>query len=386
MNYNKYVEDLHRNFSVFDEDRSLFEKIIETSTERREDILRDVHILRERVGLAYALLALYRQQVNSGFVLSDPLKPKRKEEKRFFDLDTGITFRLEWNPDRELRHDHQLLIERKVIAEDVDKTKLINPDKKGEPCFLCEYNIKRQNPGEILLEIDLAGDKYYAGANFAYITNNHFTIMSVEHQPQQYRKKIIEVLNDFIDKTDGYFRAIFNGLAGASIEEHEHLQVTTEKFPIEEIKIENKNVVYNNNDIRISQPKYYVPVWIVEGRDKTKIEIAADRIIGAWHRLNEQDHTENIISAKSGYLYRTFVILRDKNKLAGNKVGKKGATAAFETGGNIILSYEPRVKSKGETNERETFDRANLETVKRLLKEISPERQLTEVEFTHIRD
>ncbi len=386
MNYNKYIEDLHRKFGVFDEDQLLFEKIIETPTERREDILKDVYILRERVGLAYVLLALYRQQVNSGFVLADPLRPEGKEEKRFFDPDTGITFRLLWNPDRELRHNRQLLIERKVIAEGVDKTKLINPDKKGEPCFLCEYNIKRQHPGEILLEIDLAGDKYYAGANFAYITNNHFTIMSAEHRPQQYRKRILDVLNDLVDKTDGYFRSIFNGLAGASIEEHEHLQVTTEKFPIEEIKTEDKDVVYNSNDIRISQPKYYVPVWTVEGRDKTKIEIAADRIIGAWHRLNEQDHTENIISAKSGHLYRTFVILRDKKKLAGDKAGKKGCMAAFETGGNIILSYDPKVENREETNERETFDRANLETVKRLLEEISPERQLTGVEFTHIGD
>ena len=105
-----------------------------------------------------------------------------------------------------------------------------------------------------------------------------------------------------------------------------------------------------------------------------------------WHRLNERDHTENIISGKSGDIYRTFVILRDKNKLAGDKVGKKGAMAAFETGGNIILSYKPKVKSEGETNERETFDNANLETVERLLEEISPERQLTEVEFTHIGD
>ena len=60
--------------------------------------------------------------------------------------------------------------------------------------------------------------------------------------------------------------------------------------------------------------------------------------------------------------------------------------AAFETGGNIILSYKPKVKSEGETNKRETFDNANLETVERLLEEISPERQLTEVEFTHIGD
>ena len=52
---------------------------------------------------------------------------------------------------------------------------------------------------------------------------------------------------------------------------------------------------------------------------------------------------------------------------------------SFETGGRIILSYEPEVKSGKKTNERETFDKANLETIKGLLKDISPEKQLTEI-------
>ena len=51
--------------------------------------------------------------------------------------------------------------------------------------------------------------------------------------------------------------------------------------------------------------------------------------------------------------------------------------ASFEAGGNIILSYEPEVTIGKETNERETFDKANLETVKELLKDITPEKQLT---------
>lgn len=378
----KYIEDLHWIFGVSDEAKSLFEKIIKASTKERENILKDIDELRTDVGLSYALLALYRQQVNSGFVLADPLKTEGKKEKRFFDFNTDITFRLQWNPDRELRKNHPLLIERGVIAKNVDETKLINRDKNGKACYLCKTNIDEQFPGEILLEIDLADEQFYVGANFAYITNNHFTVMNAKHQDQQtqipsqkYRKEIPTILNDFIDNTGGHFRAIFNGLAGASIEEHEHLQVTTEKFPIEEIKIEDKDVVYKSNDIRVSQPqKYYVPVWIVEGWDKTKIEIATDRIIGAWHRLNEQNHTENIISAKSGYLYRTFVILRDRNKLPGNKAGKKGPMAAFETGGNIVLSYEPKVNIK-DINEKQTFDNASPEKVKQLLKEISPDEQ-----------
>ncbi|MFQ5841366.1 MAG: DUF4922 domain-containing protein [Thermodesulfobacteriota bacterium] len=372
MDY-KYIEDLHRKFRVSDEMKSLFEKVVETPTERGEDILRDAHMLIERADLAYALLALYRQQVNSGFVLADPLKPEGKEEKIFFDNETGITFRLQWNPDRELRNDHELLIERGVIAEHVDETILINKDESGKACYLCKANVHVQNPGEILLEIDLAGDRYYAGANFAYITNNHFTIMSAVHRPQQYRKNILKSLNDFIDKTGGYFRAIFNGLAGASIEGHEHLQVTTAEFPIEEIRIESRDVMYKSGDIRVSQPKYYIPVWVVEGTDKTKVEDATDKIIRKWHSLDDQYRTENIISSRLGNRYRTFIVLRDKRKLAGK--GKRGSMGAFETGGNIVLSYEPRVDDSREINEKHTFDKADLETIKELLRAISPEKQ-----------
>ena len=376
MNH-KYIEEVHKKFNASDESQSLFEEIIDLPSNRREDILKDLHVLIHDTGLAYALLALYRQQVNSGFVLADPLNAEEKEEKIFFDPDTGVKFHVQWNPDRELRKNHDLLIERGVIAEKGNETKLINRDTNGTACYLCKANIDVQNPGEILLDMNLRGEKYYAGANFAYITNNHYTIMSEEHRPQRYQKKILEVLNDFQDKTGGYFRTIFNGLAGASIEEHEHIQATTEDFPIERLKIEKRDIIHQNKDIRVLNPKYYCPIRVVEGTGRTKIEDAADKIISKWLDLDEQYHTVNIIAAKPDSQYRIFIILRDKRKLAGN--GKSGAMASFEAGGRIILSYEPKVKSGKETNERETFDKANLKTIKGLLKDITPEKQLREI-------
>ena len=369
----KYVEDLHRKFQASADARSLFEKIAEAPAEMREDVLRDVNRLIGAVGFSYALLALYRQQVNQGFVLSDPLKPEGKERKTFTDPHTGMTLRIEWNPDRELRKEHQTLRERGIIAKDIKETDLIHKNKMGKACYLCKANIDVQNPREILLKTDLASNRYYTGANFAYITNNHFTIMSAEHRPQRYRKSILKVSNDFIDKTDGIFRVMFNGLAGASIEEHEHLQATTEKIPIEDIKIGNQDVIYKFDDLSVSHPKYYIPVWVVEGTNKAKAEDAADKIIRKWHRLDQHHHTENIIASRIGDQYRTFILLRDKRKLAGT--GKRGAMAAFEAGGNIVLSYEPKVNDRREINEKQTFDQASLETIKILLKEISPEDQ-----------
>ncbi|MHC4618803.1 MAG: DUF4922 domain-containing protein [Planctomycetota bacterium] len=369
-----YTEDLHRLFTASENAKSLFEEIAAAPVEERERMLRSLGALRKEAGLGYALLALYRQQVNSGFVLADPLSTRGKREKAFSDPATGITFRLQWNPDRELRKNHGLLIERNVIKAGADETKLVNRDENGKACYLCKANIDEQNPGEILLEVDLGGDKFYVGANFAYITNNHFTVMNAEHRPQQYRKEILRILNCFVDEADGRFRVIFNGLAGASILSHEHMQATTEEFPVEQIKIEDKDIIYRNNDMRVSHPFYYTPVWVIEGADSRAMETTADQIIQRWHTLNAKDHTENIIAVRSEGRYRTFILLRDRKKLAGNRAGKKGAMAAFETGGNIILSYEPAAGTD-DLNEKQTFERAGLETIRQLLREIAPDEQ-----------
>ncbi|MCD5398088.1 DUF4922 domain-containing protein [candidate division NPL-UPA2 bacterium] len=365
--------NLREKFDLSSKAGRLFEKIAQTPIEKRRELLKSLSNLNKEAGLNYTLLALYRQQVKSGFVLADPLEPGRKKEKKFFDPDTNITFYLQWNPDRELRKNHRLLIERGVIARNVDETKLINKDGKGKACYLCRTNIEQQSPKEVLLEIDLAGEKFYLGANFAYLSNNHFTLMSAEHRPQRYRKEILRIANKFIDKTEGVFRVVFNGLAGASIKGHEHLQVTTEEFPLEGIRIKKEeDTIYESDDVKVSRPKYYLPVWIVEGKDKISNEYTANKIIESWQNLSEY-HTENIIVVKAGDFYRTFILLRDKRRLVG--AGKKDGMAVYEAGGKIILSYEPKEEGKEEIDERETFERASLETVKQFLREISPQEQ-----------
>jgi hypothetical protein len=370
----EYIKQLHGTFNASQEAQRLFERIAETPTARREGILRDVNRLKKSVGLGYSLMALYRQQVNSGFVLGDPLEMEGRNCRTIPDPGTGITFSVQWNPHRELRKNHALLVERQVMAENVDGSKLINKREDGTACYLCKTNIDEQNPGEILVGVELADEQFYVGANFSYITNNHFTVMNGRHRPQQYRKEIPQILNDFVEKTAGHFRAIFNGRAGASILWHEHIQVTTESFPIEQIRIDDAHIIHESGDTRVSRPDYYIPVWVVEGSDKERVGVITDRIIEFWHGLNQTDHTENIIAAKSAEQYRTFVILRDANKLSADKAGKKGALAAFETGGNVILSYQAD-PGANDVNERHTFDRATLETIRQLLGEISPDRQ-----------
>lgn len=366
----EYLNEIHRRFGASSGDKEIFSRIAGASSERREKILQDVGELTERRGLAYGLLALYRQQVNCGFVLADPLGGAGKERKQFEDETTGVKFRLLWNPDRELRNSHSLLIERGVINADADKTKLVNIDEDGKPCYLCSENIAELNPAEILLRLRLAGEDYFAGANFAYIENNHFTVMSLQHREQSYGRHILDALTDFVEQTGGYFRAIFNGRAGATILRHEHLQVTTEPFPIEDIRIEKRDVVFEKESLRVAMPFYYTPLWVVEGADKDAVIDAADHIIVRWHELNKGENTENVIAVRPNGLFKMFVFLRDRRRLAGE--GKSGDMACFECGGSIVLSYQPLPVKTGETDERKTFDTADLATVRKLLEDIAP--------------
>jgi hypothetical protein len=366
----KYLHKIHRHFRAGPDEKKLFSRIAGASSRQRGQILQDVTELVKRRGLVYGLLALFRQQVNCGFVLGDPLGRRGKEIKLFKDKTTGVTFRFLWNPDRELRKNHSLLIERGVIAENIGGKKLINRDKKGKPCYLCVENIAEQNPAEILLPLRLAGEAYYAGANFAYIENNHFTVMSTKHRKQLYEKHILVSLVDFIEQTDGFFRAIFNGLAGATILGHEHLQVTTEPFPIEDIQIRKGDVKFRKGSLRVARPFYYTPLWVVEGGNKNSVIEEADHVIVRWHKLNPKYHTENVIAVKSGRLFRLFIFLRDTRRLAGE--GKFGDMASFECAGSIVLSYQPSPEQTDRPNERNTFKNADLASVRTLLRSIAP--------------
>jgi hypothetical protein len=368
----EYLNRIHQLFRASAHDKELFSKIAIASSQKqeRENILRNVGELIRQKGLAYGLLALYRQQVNCGFILADPLNREGKGNKRFEDKSTGVEFRLQWNPDRELRKNHSLLIERGVIAEHVDKTKLINKDKNGKPCYLCKENIAVQNPAEILIPLRLAGKEYFAGANFAYIENNHFTIMDSEHCDQSYEKHILAALGDFVGQTDGHFRAIFNGRAAATILRHKHLQVTTEPFPVEDIRIRKRDVVFEEKSLRVARPFYYTLLWVVEGEENDAVIDATDHIIVRWHGLNEEEHTENVIAVKSNSLLRMFIFLRDTRRLGGE--GKSGDMASFECGGNIVLSYQPTPEKTGEPDEKKTFDNADLAKVRVLLGDIAP--------------
>ena len=292
------------------------------------------------------------------------------ESKYILDSLTGIKFKVQWNPNRELRLNHELLIERGVININIDNNLLVNRNNQGKACYLCSENIKLQNPLEILLPFKLSGEKYFCGANFSPITNKHFTIMSEEHKPQQYDSQVILAMIDFVTQSNGKFRTIFNGKAGASILEHLHIQATTELFPIEDINISNNNLVSTISNTNIYKPDYYLPLLILESENTETISIISDKLINQWETQNSEYHTVNIVAHKNNEKYRIYIYLRDTRKLKGT--GKIGDMGTFECSGLLVLSAGDKDSKKGITGERCLYEQADLGKIKKLLQEIAP--------------
>jgi hypothetical protein len=357
-----YKNILSEHFGFNDDLLKEYEKTKKFKASEKDKYVKKLISIEKSYGLCAALLLLYRQQVESGFVLADPADTTNKEFYNIPDEKTGINFHIQWNPDRELRKNHKLLIDRGIIASVPDTEELINKDEQGKACYLCPENIRIQNPAEIIYPVRLSDEEFFLGANFACLTDNHFTLFNKKHRPQLYRKEILFFLFDFLDKTNGCFRGIFNGLAGASIEHHEHMQVATEKFPVENIKISSEAVILNNDKIRISQPLYYTSLLLLESTISEEIVKYADAFLTRWHQSNPKYHTENLVAVKHHEHYRLFIFLRDKRKLAG--AGKTGAMASFEVSGNIILS--DRIV------ERTTFDNISLTSIQNMLAGIKP--------------
>ncbi len=364
-----YKNILSERFGFTDEFLKEYENAKKFKVSEKDKYVTKLISIENSYGLCAALLLLYKQQVESGFVLADPADTTHKEFYDIPDEKTGVNFHIQWNPDRELRKNHKLLIDRGIIASAPDTGKLINKDEQGKACYLCPENIRIQNPAEIIYPVRLTDEEFFLGANFAYLANNHFTLFNKEHRPQLYRKEIIAFLFDFIDKTNGCFRGIFNGLAGASIEHHEHMQVTTEKFPVENINVSPETVILNNDRIKISQPFYYTSLLLLESTASGVIVKYADAFLTKWHKLNPEYHTENLVAVKHHGRYQLFIFPRDKRKLAG--AGKTGAMASFEASGNIVLSDL--------AVERTTFDNISLASIQNMLDGIKPAASLKQL-------
>jgi hypothetical protein len=298
--------------------------------------------------LAAILEETWAAQGRDGFLLTDPAGAGT-ESRQVRDARTGVTFRFVWMPHRELRGNVKELERRGILNPDRDESRLFRDpaDETGRHCFLCRQNIEECHPMEVLVPMTLAGREYYAGANFAWIEPDHFTVMSAEHVPQVYDRHVLEAMVELHRRTGGRFRVLYNGPgAGATIPWHLHYQITTKAMPIEQLP-------------PLRQREYPTVVRRFDG-EATDVVDRAHAVADAWLSGDPEHRSVNLLVASTGRVLSLFVFPRHRRH---SSAPGKGLVGGFEVAGDFVLSAPA---------ERQTFESATANTARDILAHIRP--------------
>jgi len=273
--------------------------------------------------LVHRLRETWAEQIESGFILGDPTTPT---ETRFIsDPASGVTFRLRWLPHRGLRTDTAALERRGILNPDRDELVLFRDprDPSGRHCFLCPANIRICHPHEALVPLRAGSREWLAGANFAWLADNHFTVLSKEHVDQRFDRSVVAAMLDIHAQTSGEFRVVYNGAyAGATIPWHLHLHITTDPFPVEELQ----------PDRAVDYP---MPVRVFADNGSLETQVADH--VADWEGRDPEHHRVNMLVGSRGGRSRVFVFLRDTRfTIAGNK----GLMGGWEVAGDFAYDRQ----------------------------------------------
>jgi hypothetical protein len=302
----------------------------------------------EPTSLADTLIATWRSQGQDGFLLSDPDAPDI-EVRTVLDPLSSVPFRFRWLPHREIRTDVAELERRGILNPDRNADGLFRDprDPSGRFCFLCIDNIQECNPMEELVPMTLAGRDYVAGANFAWIGRNHYTIMAAEHIDQEFAPHVLDAMIELHARTDGRFRVLYNGAyAGATIPWHLHYQIITEEFPVEQLPVG-------------AEASYPTALWRVAAPNadvSTAYEVATD-----WIDRDAANHRVNVLIAGPVAEPMVHIFARDTRK---SHAAAKGLMGGFEICGDLVYS---------EPDKRDIFLDASADLARRALEQIRPD-------------
>jgi hypothetical protein len=293
--------------------------------------------------LADRLATTWQAQADVGFLLADP-DTDDIEIRELPDPVSGVTFRFRWLPHREIRSDVEELERRGILNPDRgDAALFCDPrDPSGRHCFLCVDNIAVCHPLEELVAMQLGGREYVAGANFAWIGGDHYTVMPIEHVEQDFTPHVLEAMVDLHAQTGGSYRVLYNGAdAGATIPWHLHYQITTDRLPVEDL----------------------APG--AEGTYPTAVHRFTDTAAGGdfieqWLGADRDHHRLNILVAGPASAPVIHVFPRDSRQ---SHAAEKGLIGGFEVCGDLVYS-DPETRSQ--------FDAASAELARRVIAEVRP--------------
>jgi len=300
-----------------------------------------------QTSLATRLVETWATQGQDGFLLSDPANAEIATREAV-DPANGVAYRFRWMPHREMRGDVAELQRRGILNKDRDEDKLFRDkrDPQGRHCFLCAANIAVCHPMETLVPLTLAGQEYFAGANFAWIEQDHFTVMAKAHVDQVYSRHVLEAMLDLHGKTAGRFRVLYNGIgAGATIPWHRHFQMTTTAMPIEHL------TPGREDHYPTTVHRFEMHYDCVEN-----VHAAAQD----WLTRDADHHSLNLLVTGVGGGPTVFLFPRDQRRAT---AAEKGLVGGFEVAGDFVLSA-PR--------EDATFQKSSVAVARAILEQIRP--------------
>ncbi len=237
---------------------------------------------------------------------------------------------------------------------------------KNRSCFLCGINLPGEQKGIKLLE------NYLLLCNPYPVFPEHFTIVTVNHKPQE----ISSSFSDFIMLSkllSDKYTVIYNGpQCGASAPDHLHFQAGTKYFmPIENdfhsIKNEFGDTVLNKEELTITATDDGLRRFIsLESNDDKTLLKAFNKFYDIYSELNNNNGEPmmNLIcNFDEEYGWRVIIFLRSKHRPSHYYLEGENrimlSPAAIDLGGVCILPLE------------KDFDKIDKELLKSIFNEVA---------------
>jgi glycosyltransferase involved in cell wall biosynthesis len=231
---------------------------------------------------------------------------------------------------------------------------------KSRPCFLCKDNLPSEQQGI------LYRNQYLVLCNPVPIFENHFTIVALEHQPQEITSSINWLLQLNTDLSPDY-AVFYNGPAcGASAPDHLHFQM----IPVNALpflsELRELPPVKQISSVRYSMEKGFDrSVIVMESKNANELTEQFMCLLKAAQKIliTNDEPLVNVICTYTGNCWRLAIFLRQKHR----------PDAYFAEGKNRIFISPGATDMAGViiTPRLDDYNRLDCNTIRDIYQEVS---------------